>query len=149
MLFTELERKVGASAINEVISILKDPAFSISEFGSAIRTTYECRFSTTSLVDEQLSHTGFSPIQILDDASTCSGTVYMRGPVKILQTQLSLANTENTLYSPTTKKDSDRNEQCDHLLETRTARTVYNPFYASNTSTERRGGEEGGAMADE
>ena len=60
--FTELERKFVAFAINELISILKDPAFSISEFDCAIRTTYEFRSLTTSLVDGQLSQNDFSPI---------------------------------------------------------------------------------------
>ena len=71
------------------------------------------------LVDEQLSHNGFSPVQILDDAGMCSGTVYMRDPVEILQTQLYLPNTESTLYSPTTKKDSEGNELFSHPLETK------------------------------
>ena len=123
--FTELERKVGASAINKVISVLKDPAFSISEFDCAIRTTHECLSLTISLVDEQLCHNGFSPVQIVDDAGTCSGTAYLRDPVEIVQRHLPLDNTENTLYSPITKKDSDGNELFNHPLETPIARAVH------------------------
>ena len=98
--FCGFQQHIQIDAINEVIDIIRNPSFSLSDFRDSIRSYDDCKAIADVLLKQHLQHNKFLSVQTMDNSGTSYGLMYFKDPIKLLQSQLKLADNENCLFRP-------------------------------------------------